>query len=173
MSVVEEYEYIARRMAELNSSPEINSVTPNAYPIWQLPVGEYVFRFLPDGNADNPFFWVSKPNYHQDVRGPAIFQGFVHAAPDGVDVPRNMIQKIIIPGTAMLGLINGLYDPDLMDEALPCDYDAGRDFVLFKRKIGPNDAYDYVRWKAKPRSLTDAERTAITSQGLANLRSWL
>jgi hypothetical protein len=48
MSVVEEYEYIAKRMADLNR------ITPKSYPIWNLPEGEYGFRFLPDGNTDNP-----------------------------------------------------------------------------------------------------------------------
>jgi hypothetical protein len=97
MSIVEEYEYIAKRMADLNRT------TPKSYPIWNLPEGEYVFRFLPDGNADNPCFWVMKPSRQPFWRKSAVFQGFVISAPDGVEVPKNIIQKIIIPDTAMQG----------------------------------------------------------------------
>src|SRR4051812_31812819 len=126
MAIVNDFPVIAKRYAELNGIRPKKPENPKAFPFWNA-VGDYVVRFLPDGNKDSPFFWVNKPtNNPRFVSG--IFQGFVTSAPDGVEVPRNIIQTIHVTSTVLKILKHQLLVLDF--EGVPCDFDFGCDFKI-------------------------------------------
>lgn len=101
-----------------------------------------------------------------------IFQGFV--VDDGLkedDTPENPIRRFII-GPQIFQLIRGaLLDPEMDD--LPTDYINGIDFKLIKTSKGGYADYSTSKWSRRTRPLSDAEKAAIETYGLYNLKDYL
>lgn len=101
-----------------------------------------------------------------------IFQGFV--VDDGLkedDTPENPIRRFII-GPQIFQLIRGaLLDPEMDD--LPTDYINGIDFKLIKTSKGGYADYSTSKWSRRTRPLSDAEKAAIETHGLYNLKDYL
>src|SRR6056300_1561443 len=211
--------------AQNNTGGNRSSGGDNAiYPHWNMQEGkEAVVRFLPDGNADNTFFWVERAmiklpfagvkgesdNRNVIVQVPCvemyndgttcpilsevrpwfkdksledmgrkywkkrsyIMQGFVRENPIADDKSDKSIRRFII-GTQIFQIIkSALMDPEL--EELPTDYARGLDFRISKTSKGGYADYSTSKWARKETALTEAEATAIDSQGLYNLGDFL
>lgn len=101
-----------------------------------------------------------------------IFQGFV--VEDGLkeeSKPENAIRRFII-GPQIFQLIRGaLLDPEMED--LPTDTVNGVDFKLIKTSKGGYADYSTSKWSRRSRPLDDAERAAVETHGLYNLKDYL
>ncbi len=101
-----------------------------------------------------------------------IFQGFV--VEDGLkeeSKPENSIRRFII-GPQIFQLIRGaLLDPEMED--LPTDTVNGVDFKLIKTSKGGYADYSTSKWSRRSRPLDDAERGAVETHGLYNLKDYL
>jgi hypothetical protein len=193
------------------------------YPHWQMaPNKTATVRFLPDGNTDNPFFWVErdviklifqgikgKPEIkHVQVQVPCMemyeeecpvlqvvrawmkdpfledmarrywkkrsyfYQGFVRESPfRESDAPANPVRQFII-GPQVHNLIrNMLLHKDLLES--PCDYERGMNFTIKKTDKNGYANYDQSYWEFKESPIIDAERDALESFGLVDLKSRL
>lgn len=101
-----------------------------------------------------------------------IFQGFVVA--DGLgeeNAPENPIRRFVINPSIFGKIEKALMDPEMED--LPFDYDNGTDFRIVKTKRGDYANYDNSDWSRKTRPLSDAERQAIETHGLFDLKTYL
>jgi len=101
-----------------------------------------------------------------------IFQGFV--VEDGLKEdshPENPIRRFII-GPQIFQLIRGaLMDPEMED--LPTDALHGVDFKLIKTSKGGFADYSTSKWSRRERPLSEDEQSAVTANGLFNLRDYL
>ena len=193
------------------------------YPHWEIATNATAtLRFLPDGNTDNPFFWVErdviklyfqgmkgKPEVgHVQVQVPCMemyeeecpvlqvvrtwmkdstledmarkywkkrsyfYQGFVRESPfRESDAPINPVRQFII-GPQIHNLIrNMLMHKDLLES--PCDYEKGMDFTIKKTDKNGYGNYDQSYWAFKESPISAAERYAIESYGLVDLKSRL
>ena len=62
-------------------------------------------------------------------------------------------------------------DPEFQE--IPTDYEAGTDFKIVKSTKGQYADYSTSNWARRERSLDQAERDAIASNGLFNLNDFL
>ena len=62
-------------------------------------------------------------------------------------------------------------DPDFPE--IPTDFEAGTDFKLTKTQKGQYADYSTSNWARRERSLNEAERNAITTNGLFNLNDFM
>lgn len=137
---------------------------PN-YKYWLMPDDEFVFRFLPDKNPENPFFWLWKGRS-------SVLQAFVLKGPSSdVQPGENPIRRLVFTRRVIDIIQQALLDPDLL--AMPTNYERGADFRLVKNFYGPGH-HDLYRgaFIPHPRPLTFAEREAIAQYGLVDLRDW-
>lgn len=101
-----------------------------------------------------------------------LFQGFVVNSPfEEENTPENPIRRFVINPSIFEIIKNSLMNPEMDD--LPIDYDGGRDFKLTKTKKGDYANYGTSQWSFKTRSLSDAERAAIETHKLWNLKEFL
>jgi len=100
-----------------------------------------------------------------------IFQGFVVTNPLNEESPENPIRRFVIGPQIFKLLKSALMDPDM--ENLPTDYDAGTDFRLTKTQKGQYADYSTSNWARKERSLNEAERQAIETNGLFDLNEFM
>lgn len=101
-----------------------------------------------------------------------LFQGFVVNSPfEEENTPENPIRRFVINPSIFEIIKNSLMNPEMED--LPIDFDGGRDFKLTKTKKGEYANYGTSQWSFKTRSLSDAERNAIETHKLFNLKEFL
>ena len=101
-----------------------------------------------------------------------LFQGFVRDNPLSSDkAPENPIRRFIISPQIFTLIKAALMDPEL--ENLPIDYDAGLDFYITKTSKGNYADYNTSKWARKESALSEAERQAIDTHGLFNLKDFL
>ena len=101
-----------------------------------------------------------------------LFQGFVTETKLGEDkTPENPIRRFII-GSQIFNLVkNALMDSEI--EELPTDYVRGLDFKITKTSKGGYADYSTSSWARRERALSDAEKAAIETHGLFDLKSFL
>ena len=101
-----------------------------------------------------------------------FYQGFVRESPfRESDAPTNPIRQFTI-GPQIHNLIrNMLMHKDLLES--PCDYDRGMDFTIKKTDKNGYGNYDQSYWAFKESPISAAERDAIASYGLVDLKSRL
>ena len=195
----------------------------SVYAHWNIPeLSTARFRFLPDGDPSNMFFWVeramirlpfsgikgqpgSKPVVVQvpcmemynetcpvltEVRTwfkdksledmgrkywkkrSYLFQGFVRESPMSEDsVPENPIRRFVVSPSIYPVITAVLKDTEV--EEMPTDYDRGLDFSITKTTKGQYADYSTSKWARKESALTAAERAAIETYGLFNLKDFL
>ncbi len=110
-----------------NSGKRKSSGDGASFPFWDTPVGKQsTLRFLPDGNPDNPFFWVER----QVIKIP--FQGIV-----GGEYPTNERVEVTVPCMDMFGkqcpIIAGtrkFWDGDDDDKAIARQYWKKRSYIF-------------------------------------------
>jgi hypothetical protein len=101
-----------------------------------------------------------------------IFQGFVRESPMNEDsVPENPIRRFVVSPSIYPVITAVLKDSEV--EELPTDYDRGLDFSITKTTKGQYADYSTSKWARKESALTAAERAAIDTYGLFNLRDFL
>ena len=98
-------------------------------------------------------------------------QGFVRENPITDDKSDKAIRRFIIGPQIFQIIKSALMDPEL--EELPTDYARGLDFRVSKTSKGGYADYSTSKWARKETALTEAEATAIDSQGLYNLGDFL
>jgi hypothetical protein len=101
-----------------------------------------------------------------------LFQGFVTETKLQEDkTPENPIRRFII-GSQIFNLVkNALMDAEI--EELPTDYVRGLDFKITKTSKGGYADYSTSSWARRERALGDAEKAAIETHGLFDLKSFL
>ena len=101
-----------------------------------------------------------------------IFQGFVRENPLNEDsTPENPIRRFIM-GPQLFNIIKAsLMDPEM--EEMPTDYTAGLDFRVTKTTKGGYADYSTSKWARKESALSEAEQTAVDTNGLFNLSEFL
>jgi hypothetical protein len=101
-----------------------------------------------------------------------LFQGFVTDSKLQEDkTPENPIRRFII-GSQIFNLVkNALMDSEI--EELPTDYVRGLDFKITKTSKGGYADYSTSSWARRERALSDAEKAAIETHGLFDLKSFL
>ena len=101
-----------------------------------------------------------------------LFQGFVTDTKMSEDkTPENPIRRFII-GSQIFNLVkNALMDSEI--EELPTDYVRGLDFKITKTSKGGYADYSTSSWARRERALGDAEKAAIDTHGLFDLKSFL
>jgi len=101
-----------------------------------------------------------------------LFQGFVTETKMSEDkTPDNPIRRFII-STQIFNLVkNALMDSEI--EELPTDYVRGLDFKVTKTTKGGFADYSTSSWARRERALSDAEKAAIDTYGLYDLKSFL
>jgi hypothetical protein len=101
-----------------------------------------------------------------------LFQGFVTDTKMSEDkTPENPIRRFII-GSQIFNLVkNALMDSEI--EELPTDYVRGLDFKITKTSKGGYADYSTSSWARRERALSDAEKAAIETHGLFDLKSFL
>ena len=101
-----------------------------------------------------------------------IFQGFVRENPMADEkTPANPIRRFII-GPQLFTIIKGaLMDPEL--EEMPTDILRGLDFRITKTAKGGFADYNTSKWARKESALTEEEQTAIDTNGLWDLSTFL
>lgn len=215
----------AKLLAQANKNTERSTSGSGdnaSFPFWNVPENtSATIRFLPDGDADNVFFWVErqiikmpfqgvtgKDDRPVEVQVPCVdmfgdtcpvrtaitpwwkdddkkdlarvyykkksflFQGFVVNSPfEEENTPENPIRRFVINPSIFEIIKNSLMNPEMED--LPIDFDGGRDFKLTKTKKGEYANYGTSQWSFKTRSLSDAERAAIETNKLWNLKEFL
>ena len=101
-----------------------------------------------------------------------IFQGFVTQSDMQEDsVPENPIRRFVISPQIYKIISSALMDPEFQE--IPTDYEAGTDFKIVKSTKGQYADYSTSNWARRERSLDQAERDAIASNGLFNLNDFL
>jgi len=101
-----------------------------------------------------------------------LFQGFVHENPLVEDnVPENPIRRFIISPQIFNVVKAALMDTEI--EELPTDFDRGLDFSIVKTTKGGYADYSTSKWARKESALSSAERAAIDTHGLYDLRDFL
>ena len=101
-----------------------------------------------------------------------LFKGFVTDTKMSEDkTPENPIRRFII-GSQIFNLVkNALMDSEI--EELPTDYVRGLDFKITKTSKGGYADYSTSSWARRERALGDAEKAAIETHGLFDLKSFL
>ena len=85
--------------------------------------------------------------------------------------PENPIRRFII-GSQIFNIVkNALMDSEI--EELPTDYVRGLDFKITKTSKGGYADYSTSSWARRERALSDAEKAAIDTHGLFDLKSFL
>jgi len=101
-----------------------------------------------------------------------LFQGFVRESPMNEDnVPENPIRRFVVSPSIYPVITAVLKDTEV--EELPTDYDRGLDFSITKTTKGQYADYSTSKWARKESALTAAERAAIDTYGLFNLKDFL
>jgi hypothetical protein len=101
-----------------------------------------------------------------------IFNGFVvNSAVEEQELPENPIRRFAINSSIFDIIKSSLMNPEMED--LPTDYTSGRDFALKKTKKGEYANYSTSNWSFKTRALSEAEKEAINTHGLFNLKDFL
>lgn len=101
-----------------------------------------------------------------------IFQGFVVNTPiQEQTAPENPIRRFVIGKQIYDIVYNALIDPEM--EVMPCDYDQGRDFRVSVTQKGKWNDYVSSKFTMSTRSLDEAQRAAIDTYGLFNLKDSL
>lgn len=85
--------------------------------------------------------------------------------------PENPIRRVVVNAQIFSVLENSLMDPEMEDN--PFDLDLGRDFIIRKTRQGEYANYSTSNWSLKQRSLSPAERDAITKWGLFKLADFV
>ena len=101
-----------------------------------------------------------------------VFQGFVTQSEHQEEsVPENPIRRFVISPQIYKIISSALMDPEFQE--IPTDYEAGTDFIIKKSTKGQYADYSTSNWARRERSLDQAERDAIASNGLFNLNDFL
>jgi hypothetical protein len=101
-----------------------------------------------------------------------IFQGFVRDTPMSEDsLPENPIRRFVVSPSIYPVITAVLKDTEV--EEMPTDYDRGLDFSITKTTKGQYADYSTSKWARKESALTAAERAAIDTYGLFNLKDFL
>ena len=101
-----------------------------------------------------------------------LFQGFVRDTPMSEDsTPENPIRRFVVSPSIYPVITAVLKDTEV--EEMPTDYDRGLDFSITKTTKGQYADYSTSKWARKESALTAAERAAIDSYGLFNLKDFL
>jgi hypothetical protein len=101
-----------------------------------------------------------------------VFQGFVTQSEHQEEsVPENPIRRFVISPQIYKIISSALMDPEFQE--IPTDYEAGTDFIIKKSTKGQYADYSTSNWARRERSLDQAERDAIESNGLFNLNDFL
>ena len=101
-----------------------------------------------------------------------LFQGFVRESPMNEDTtPENPIRRFMVSPSIFPVITAVLKDTEV--EELPIDYDRGLDFYITKTTKGQYADYSTSKWARKESALTSAERAAIDTYGLFNLKDFL
>jgi len=101
-----------------------------------------------------------------------IFQGFVRESPMSEDsTPENPIRRFVVSPSIYPVITAVLKDTEV--EEMPTDYDRGLDFSITKTTKGQYADYSTSKWARKESALTAAERAAIDTYGLFNLKDFL
>lgn len=121
--------------------------------------------------------WFKDPSLEQEGRKywkkrSYIFQGFVVDNPLAEDsTPENPIRRFIINPSIYKIISAALMDPDFPE--IPTDYEQGTDFKLTKTQKGQYADYSTSNWARRERSLNEAERKAIETNGLFTLNDFM
>lgn len=97
------------------------------------PLDTAILRFLPDKDAENPYFWHELPGKKY------IMQGFVRVSPFEEDPTENPIRIFVFDQRIIRCIQYWLVDPDV--EHFPTDYEHGSNFRL-KRDLDRQYTYD-------------------------------
>ena len=101
-----------------------------------------------------------------------LFQGFVRESPMSEDnTPENPIRRFVVSPSIYPVITAVLKDTEV--EEMPTDYDRGLDFSITKTTKGQYADYSTSKWARKESALTAAERAAIDTYGLFNLKDFL
>ena len=101
-----------------------------------------------------------------------LFQGFVRETPMSEDsIPENPIRRFVVSPSIYPVITAVLKDTEV--EEMPTDYDRGLDFSITKTTKGQYADYSTSKWARKESALTAAERAAIDTYGLFNLKDFL
>ena len=101
-----------------------------------------------------------------------LFQGFVRDTPMSEDsTPENPIRRFVVSPSIYPVITAVLKDTEV--EEMPTDYDRGLDFSITKTTKGQYADYSTSKWARKESALTAAERAAIDTYGLFNLKDFL
>jgi hypothetical protein len=101
-----------------------------------------------------------------------LFAGFVVNSPfEEENVPENPIRRFVINASIFQKIEKSLSSPEMED--MPTDFVGGCDFIIQKDKRGQYANYDASNWARRNRSLSDAEREAIETFGLYDLKQFL
>ncbi|QQP93541.1 hypothetical protein IGS68_33515 (plasmid) [Skermanella sp. TT6] len=101
-----------------------------------------------------------------------VFQGFVvNSGFEEAEVPANPIRRFVINESLYKIIYNTLMDGDIEDFVI--DFEKGRDFRISVAKQGDYKSYGSSMFSMKTRALTPAERQAIDTHGLHDLKEAL
>jgi hypothetical protein len=101
-----------------------------------------------------------------------LFQGFVRESTSIEDsTPENPIRRFVVSPSIYPVITAVLKDTEV--EEMPTDYDRGLDFSITKTTKGQYADYSTSKWARKESALTAAERAAIDTYGLFNLKDFL
>lgn len=101
-----------------------------------------------------------------------LFQALVKENPMSEEtVPENPIRRFIIGPQIYAVVKAALMDTEI--EVIPTDYDRGLDFTITKTSKGGFADYSTSKWARKESALTGAERAAIDTHGLFDLKTFL
>ena len=100
-----------------------------------------------------------------------IFQGFVPENPLNETAPENPIRRFVISPQIFNIIKASLMDPDM--ENIPTDYVNGTDFRITKTTKGQYADYSTSKWARKESSLNEDQLSAIDTNGLFDLKSFL
>ena len=101
-----------------------------------------------------------------------LFQGFVRESTSIEDsTPENPIRRFVVSPSIYPVITAVLKDTEV--EEMPTDYDRGLDFSITKTTKGQYADYSTSKWARKESALRAAERAAIDTYGLFNLKDFL
>lgn len=101
-----------------------------------------------------------------------LMQGFVReGAFEEENSPENPIRRFTINKMLFKNIQSSLLDPEM--ESMPTDYDNGTDFRIIKTQQGEYANYSTSTFARRESALTDAERQAIETHGLYDLKDFL
>jgi hypothetical protein len=87
------------------------------------------------------------------------------------NTPENPIRRFLVNGQIYPNIVAVIKDPEV--EEMPTDYDRGLDFNFKATANGQYSSFTTSSWSRKESALTAAERLAIETYGLPDLKSYL